>query len=159
MTELEESIFAFSKAPEEQIGRVAKGGSTGAKVRLNMEGNKSRLIVSLGGKDASFDVAENLGRDLPIEGTPFMVKIDNYWPDFRITDGKPSSVSERPNNPAVLVTIRGKGAPASAPANNPHATAKELPTTGGRRQCQRPARKRQIISHFMSPTMARSHTN
>src|ERR1700731_3123477 len=32
--ELEESIFAFSKAPDEQIGRVIKGGSTGAKVRL-----------------------------------------------------------------------------------------------------------------------------
>src|SRR5256714_6608383 len=33
--ELEESIFAFSKAPEDQIGRAAKGGSTGAQVRLD----------------------------------------------------------------------------------------------------------------------------
>src|SRR5437899_5251047 len=31
--DLEESIFAFSKAPDEQIGHVTKGGSTGAKVR------------------------------------------------------------------------------------------------------------------------------
>src|SRR6266496_1514378 len=33
-TDLEESLFAFSKAPGEQIGHVRKGGSTGAKVRL-----------------------------------------------------------------------------------------------------------------------------
>ncbi len=132
-TDLEESIFAFSKAPEEQIGRVAKGGSTGAKVRLEQQGDKGRVIVSLGGKDASFEVKENLGRDVPIEGTPFTLKIDNYWPDFRIADGKPSSISDQPNNPAVLVTIRGKGVPAAPPpaVSNPHGTGQDLPTTGG----------------------------
>src|SRR5437870_1644443 len=40
--DLEESIFAFSKAPEDQIGRVAKGGSTGAKVRLEPPHNESK---------------------------------------------------------------------------------------------------------------------
>src|SRR5438309_4480390 len=54
--ELEESIFAFTKAPGEQIGRVAKGASTGAKVRLDQpqNGNKGRVIISLGDKEASF---------------------------------------------------------------------------------------------------------
>jgi len=58
--DLEESIFAFSKAPEDQIGRVTKGGSTGAKVRLEpaQSGNKERVLISLNGKEASFDVAE-----------------------------------------------------------------------------------------------------
>ena len=48
-TDLEESIFSFSKAPEEQIGRVIKGGSTGAKVRLEPPtgGNKGRIQISL----------------------------------------------------------------------------------------------------------------
>ncbi|MEY2542897.1 MAG: hypothetical protein QOE81_358, partial [Verrucomicrobiota bacterium] len=32
LIDLEESVFAFSKAPDEQIGHVNKGGSTGAKV-------------------------------------------------------------------------------------------------------------------------------
>src|SRR5438067_5760182 len=129
--DLEESIFAFSKAPEEQIGRVAKGGSTGAKVRLEIKENEARVVISLGDREASFDVAENIGRDLPLEGTSFTLKIDNYWPDFRIADGKPSSISDQPNNPAVLVTIRGKGVPVSSNASNPHGVGKDLPTTGG----------------------------
>src|SRR5947199_4496984 len=112
--DLEQSIFAFSKAPEEQIGHVRKGGSIGAKVRLEQpqNGNKGRVLVSLGEKEASFDVAENLGRDAAIAGTPFTLKIDDYWADFRIENGKPSSLGDKPNNPAVLVTNRGKGDPA-----------------------------------------------
>jgi hypothetical protein len=131
--DLEESIFAFSKAPDEQIGRVAKGGSTGAKVRLGQPqgGNKGRVTVSIDGKDSTFDVAENLGREVKIEGAPFSLKIDNYWPDFRMQDGKPSSLGDEPNNPAVLVTIRGQGIPAIAPASkNPHG-GNELSTNGG----------------------------
>jgi hypothetical protein len=144
--ELEEAIFAFSKAPDEQIGRVIKGGSTGAKVRLEQPANenKGRVIVSLAARDSTFDVAENLGRELKIENSPYALKIDNYWADFRIQDGKPSSLTDLPNNPAVLVTIRGKGVPVSAPATknqNPHGVntdttsprgaGKELTTNGG----------------------------
>jgi hypothetical protein len=131
--ELDESIFAFSKAPEEQIGHVAKGGSTGAKVRLLApeNGSKGRVAISLGGNESTFDVAENLGRKIAIENSPFTLKIDNYWPDFRIENGKPSSATDQPNNPAVLVTIHGKGVPVAAPATtNPHGGA-EMPTTGG----------------------------
>jgi len=131
--DIEESIFAFSKAPEEQIGRVRKGGSTGAKVRLEQpqNSNKGRVLVSLGEKEASFDVAENLGRDVAIAGTPFTLRINEYWADFRIENGKPGSLSDQPNNPAVLVTIRGKAAPASAADTNPHGNPKDVTTTGG----------------------------
>jgi hypothetical protein len=131
--DLEESIFAFSKAPDEQIGRARKGGSTGARVRLEepQNGNKGRVVISLGEKEASFDVAENLGRDVAIEGTPLTLKIDDYWPDFRIENGEPSSLSDQPNNPAVLVTIRGKGIPAAETTTpNPHGGS-EMPATGG----------------------------
>jgi hypothetical protein len=130
--DIEESIFAFSKAPEEQIGRVRTGGSTGAKVRLEQpqNGNKGRVLVLLAEKETSFDVAENLGRDVAIENTPFSLKIENYWPDFRIENGKPSSLSDQPNNPAVLVTIHGKGVPATETAANPHGGT-EMPATGG----------------------------
>jgi hypothetical protein len=132
-TDLEESIFAFSKAPEEQIGRAVKGGGTGAKVTLlpPANGNKGRIAVSLGGKESTFDVAENLGNELKIDNSAFTLRIDNYWADFRIQDGKPASISEQPNNPAVLVTIRGRGAPAAAAQPNPHGSGKQLTTTGG----------------------------
>ncbi len=131
--DLEESIFAFSKAPEEQIGRVRKGGSTGAKIRLEQpqDGNKGRVLVSLGDKEVSFDVAENLGHDVAIIGTPFTLKIEEYWADFRIENGKPSSLSDQPNNPAVLVTIRGKGVPVNESETNPHGSNKDLTATEG----------------------------
>jgi hypothetical protein len=131
--DLEESIFAFSKAPDEQIGHVNKGGSIGAKVRLEppQNGNKGRVLISLNGKETSFDVAENLGREVKITNSPFGLKIDNYWADFRIENGKPNSISDQPDNPAVLVTIRGKGVPAAAlEVKNPHGTG-DMPTTGG----------------------------
>jgi hypothetical protein len=130
MTELEESIFAFSKAPDEQIGHVREGGSTGAKIRFSApeNGNKGQVIVSMGENEAKFDVTKNLGRDVPIENTPFTLRIENYWPDFRIENGKPSSLSDQPNNPAVLVTIRGKGVPVAE--TTPHASSKELAATG-----------------------------
>jgi hypothetical protein len=131
--DLEESIFAFSKAPDEQIGRATKGGSIGAKVRLEQpqNENKGRVSISLDGKEASFDVAENLGREIKIEGTFFTLKIDNYWSDFRIENGKPSSLSDRPNNPAVLVTIRGKGIPVAETPPNPHGAGADFNATGG----------------------------
>ena len=131
--DLEESIFAFSNAPDEQIGHVRKGGTTGAKVRLvaPVNGNKGSLVVSSGEKETIFDVAQNLGRDVPIENAPFTLRIENYWPDFRIENGKPSSLSEEPNNPAVLVTLLGKAVPVSEGATNPHGGGKELTTTGG----------------------------
>jgi hypothetical protein len=131
--DLEESIFAFSKAPDEQIGRVRKGGSTGAKVRLSApkDGNKGQVVISSGDKEARFDVAENLGREVVIDGTSFTLKIENYWPDFRIENGKPTSLSDQPNNPVVLVTIHGKGNPIAAAETNPHGSGKELAATGG----------------------------
>jgi hypothetical protein len=131
--DLEESIFAFSKASDEQIGRVRKGGSTGAKVRLlaPKDGNKGQVVISAGDKEASFDVAENLGRDVAIAGTPFTLKIDDYWPDFRIENRKPSSLSDQPNNPVVLVTIHGKGIPVAAAETNPHGDGKAITATGG----------------------------
>ena len=119
--DIEEMIFAFAKAPEEQIARAVKGGNTGAKIQLMepQNGNKGTIVVNIAGKTSTFDVASDLGKERPLEGTELNVRIENYWPDFRIENGKPSSVSEQPNNPAVVVSIRGKGTPVSAPAN-PH---------------------------------------
>jgi hypothetical protein len=133
--EIEETMFAFAKAPTEQIAKVRKGGSSGANVQLKepQNGNKGSVVVNLAGKAWTFDVAQNLGTDIPMDGSPFTVRIENYWPDFRLENGKPGSLSDQPNNPAVVVTIRGKGVPASA-APNAHGetpgVAPEMPVAG-----------------------------
>jgi hypothetical protein len=133
--EIEETIFAFAKAPEEQIAKVVKGGNTGAKVELiqPQNGNKGSAVVNLSGKTWTFDVAQNLGKDTPMEGSPFTLRIENYWPDFRIDNGKPGSLSNQPNNPAVVVTLRGKGVPVSTAPNehgNTPGVAPEMPAAG-----------------------------
>ena len=130
-TDIEESIFAFAKAPEEQIAKVAKGGSTGAKIQLQQpqNGNKGSIVISVSDKNWTLDVADNLKKDTPLEGSPFTLRIENYWPDFRITDGKPGTLSEQPNNPAVVVTLRGKTVPIAA-APDPHGGAPAMPSAG-----------------------------
>jgi hypothetical protein len=133
--EIEETIFAFAKAPEEQIAKVVKGGNTGAKIQLSQpqNGDKGSVIVNLIGRSWTFDVAQNLGKAAPMDGTAFTLRIENYWPDFRIDNGKPSSLSDQPNNPAVVVTLRGKGVPVSAgpdPHGNTPGVAPEMPAAG-----------------------------
>jgi hypothetical protein len=136
--EIEETVFAFAKSPEEQIAKAMKGGNTGAKVQLtppSRDGGSSKggVVVTLAGKTWTFDVAQNLGKDTPMDGSPFTLRIENYWPDFRIDNGKPGSISDQPNNPAVVVTLRGKGVPVSA-APNAHGdtpgVAPEMPAAG-----------------------------
>jgi hypothetical protein len=114
--EIEESIFAFAKATQEQIARVAKGGSSGVKIQLVAphDGDKGAVSVVLGDKTWTLDVAENLGKEKPLEGSPFTMRIEDYWPDFRITNGKPGTISDQPNNPATIVTIKGTALPAAA---------------------------------------------
>ncbi|MDP9097370.1 MAG: hypothetical protein M3N48_00040, partial [Verrucomicrobiota bacterium] len=135
--EIEEAIFAFAKAPEEQIAKAIKGGNSGAKVQLSQpqNGNTGSIVISLNGKTWTFDVAQNLGKDAAMDGSTFTARIDNYWADFRIDNGKPSSVSDQPNNPGVVVTLRGKGVPVSAAAPGPHSdtapgTAPAMPEDG-----------------------------
>ena len=134
--EIEEAVFAFAKAPEEQIARVVKGGNTGAKVQLTdpQGGNKGNLVVRLEEKTWTFDVEHDLGKDRPMEGTAFTLRIESYWPDFRIDNGKPGSISDQPNNPAVVVTLRGRGVPvsvASAGHGDSPGMAPAMPTTDG----------------------------
>jgi hypothetical protein len=43
------------------------------------------------------------------------MRIEGFWPDFRIDNGKPISASEQPNNPAVVVTLRGRAVPTAPP--------------------------------------------
>jgi hypothetical protein len=111
--EIEESIFAFAKSPDQQVARATTGGSTGAKVLLSQpqNGDNGSVSITIGDKNWTHDVATHMRRDTPLEGSPFTMRIEGYWSDFRIENGRPVSISEEPNNPAVVVTLRGRGVP------------------------------------------------
>ncbi len=44
------------------------------------------------------------------------LEVLSYWPDFKLENGQPVSVSDEPNNPALLVRITGPAAVAGADA-------------------------------------------
>ena len=50
---------------------------------------------------------ENKWANLNGDGDPIHFRIAKYWPDFAIKNGEPTSISTKPNHPAVLVQITG----------------------------------------------------
>lgn len=129
--EIEETIFAFAHAPENQISHVAKGGGSGANVSLSAPKgveDKGVLSISVGGNTPqTIEVAENMGKEIPLTGTELSARLENYWADFRIENGKPGSASDKPNNPALVVTIHGRGVPMVPRAGH---SAEKNPETG-----------------------------
>jgi len=127
--DLEEMIFAFANAAAGQVSKVIKGGSTGMKIQLldTEKGNSPKVAVAQPGEpEQAIEIAPNLNKPVAIAGTPFTARIEQYWPDFRIKDGKPENASQDPNNPCVLVTISGHAPPAvdrSDTTGAPDATA------------------------------------
>ncbi len=111
--DLEETIFAFGNAAAGQVTKVIHGGSTGVKVQPvdTAKGESPKVLVQSGTAGQSIEIAPNMNKAVAIAGTPFTARIEEYWPDFRIKDGKPENASPDPNNPCVLVTITGHAVP------------------------------------------------
>ncbi|MCL5098386.1 MAG: cytochrome c biogenesis protein ResB [Candidatus Omnitrophica bacterium] len=65
---------------------------------------KGTLKLSIGGQDLEIPVADYLGKEFKSQDGKITVKIQNYFADFRMdtANKKPMSVSDQPNNPAVL---------------------------------------------------------
>lgn len=81
---------------------ISEGGTPGVIVRLSEDGEK----VSIFGEDghgAAYPRKEAMNQPLTEAGAT--VVIEKFWPDFSMKDGKPVSVSDQPNNPAVLARI------------------------------------------------------
>jgi hypothetical protein len=64
------------------------------------------VIITVGGKDFSFDVAENVDKHLSLGDTGVGAHIAGYWPDFQMDENhKPSTASKVPKNPAAVVIL------------------------------------------------------
>ncbi len=125
--DIEESIFAFANSPADQVAKSLQGGSTGAKVKLIdvAKGNSGKVVVQIGTETQSFEISQSMGKTAKVGSSPYSLTIDQYWPDFRIKDGKPLTLSDQPNNPCILVTLRGHAVP-TQPVEDEHATAKNF---------------------------------
>lgn len=81
---------------------------TGVTVALDREGRRV-TITAPDGTSATYALGDVVGRDLRAGGAT--VRVESYWPDFKMEGGRPISVSDEPNNPALMVRVEG---PASA---------------------------------------------
>jgi len=76
-------------------------------VRVSSDGQKLTILGS-GGTGATYSLAEVAGK--PVEEAGVVVTAEKYWPHFAIKDGRPQSLSDNPENPAVLVRIESAAA-------------------------------------------------
>jgi hypothetical protein len=96
-----ETQMVFAKfAPVAQ----AEGGATGVSVKLSTDG-KTLTITGPNTPPEDHPLADATGRTLHVGNVD--IEVGGYWPDFKIVNGKPASISEQPHNPAVLVRISG----------------------------------------------------
>ncbi len=81
---------------------TADNGSTGLPVTLSADGQ------TLTAGTATYRRAEVIGTTIDAGSTT--VRVESYWPDFKLENGRPSTASPLPNNPAILVRITGPAA-------------------------------------------------
>jgi hypothetical protein len=106
-----EMHFAFAKMPSMDVARPLFGGPSEIKSAFQFAADgtnsKGELTLQAGEKSFTFSVSENLGREIPLEGTPWTLKLVEYFADFRMQNKEAVSVSDQPNNPAILFEMLG----------------------------------------------------
>jgi hypothetical protein len=103
-----ETQVVFSKfAP---IAQPHEGVATGVTIRLSEDGS-TITIATPDGASGTWRCEESIGKPLLVGDATVTVR--EYWPDFKFVDGRPTTASNQPNNPAILVQISG---PAHDPA-------------------------------------------
>lgn len=124
--------FLFAKMPEMAVVRALDGSPTGARAVYRFgdgagQDPKTAATVAIDVDDRHFELAVDrcLGKAFPLEGTPWTVTILKTFADFRMQGKEPVSVSDQPNNPALMLEITGRSsrkgpAPAAGRPGMPH---------------------------------------
>jgi hypothetical protein len=109
-----EMHFAFAKMRAMNLSRLIEGGASGAVAEYRFSENPERsrndlgvLELALDGNSFEILVGANLGMTVPLEGTGWAVRGLQYFADFRMEGKLPVSVSEQPNNPAIIFELIG----------------------------------------------------
>jgi hypothetical protein len=76
-------------------------------------------VRSPSGLEKSWPLADAMKKPVSLPNDPVKITLSEYWPDFDIRNGKPSTLSKVPRNPAALVRITGPRRAAAAPKARP----------------------------------------
>jgi len=132
-TPFHETQLVFAHSPQTPVIDTDSDTQSGYEVRLAaMKQPSDDFTVSVmlfNGTSRSWPMHELEGKwtSLNGDGDPVLFRVAKYWPDFAMKDGVPTSLSDQPRNPAVLVQITGptKILPPAAP--KPAAAPPPLP--------------------------------
>ncbi|MBI4024354.1 MAG: hypothetical protein HY360_05195 [Verrucomicrobia bacterium] len=122
--------FTFAMMPDMGVARPVVGEATGIKAVYRWTSSATSVedygVLELVANDKKFSmpVAKLLGKRTRWNGTPWTVHGLQFFADFRMQDKKPVSVSNTPNNPALMFEILGPPAPATAGRAGPPASAR-----------------------------------
>jgi hypothetical protein len=138
--------FGFARMTGMNISRVLSGGGSGAIFQYQFTAGekgdyRGLLQLELEGKQFNLGINEIAGRTVPLEETAWTLRALRYFADFRMEGKAPVSVSEEPNNPAIVFELIGPAvdpaevASAAAGADHPvspqeHSYAKTIAPSG-----------------------------
>ncbi|MFQ6103074.1 MAG: cytochrome c biogenesis protein ResB [Candidatus Glassbacteria bacterium] len=78
----------------------------GKKAKPSEEGKLHHILVyTTGIEGAKRSMPVESGKAYRLKGTPYIVRVTNYYPNFKIDKGVPYSASDEPVNPAITVEI------------------------------------------------------
>jgi len=85
------------------------GEPSGYRIGIALEGKEPHLLIeSPDGHRDAHHLREVLGKPVTLHtGTQMVVR--EYWPDWKMEDGKPVTLSQEPNNPAALIALSSDG--------------------------------------------------
>lgn len=81
---------------------VSQDQPSGVKLRLNNDGSLLTVFAP-DGTSASYPCSALMNQKLSVGAATLMVK--EYWPDFKLVNGKPTTRSNKPENPALRAEI------------------------------------------------------
>jgi hypothetical protein len=112
-TPFHETQLVFLNGPQLPIIDTDADAHSGYGVKLEPVPGKagafSAIISGPSGVTSSLPVQNDGGKwsNLFGDGDPVVFRVAKYWPEFALKDGVPTSLSDLPKNPAVLVQITG----------------------------------------------------
>lgn len=84
---------------------VVQGGSQTSGIRVVLGADGRKITIAPPDAVAATYLREEVMKS-PIQVGEAVVTVEDYWPDFEMVDGRPSSKSDQPKNPAALVRIQ-----------------------------------------------------
>ncbi|VVM08480.1 hypothetical protein MAMC_02196 [Methylacidimicrobium cyclopophantes] len=105
---LHEAQVVFARAPEQPVIHSVEGIPSRYRFFLVPDEESRQMLlvaISPSGQKNAWEVTAHLDKTIDLPGGA-KAELRGYWPNFAMREGKPTSLSESPDNPAVLVQLR-----------------------------------------------------